>query len=170
MPKKFTIDMVRRIDTYEKTAQPDELYYMVSKSESEKILSEGVIKPASSDNMCWVFSSAEDIPSYIKLVGSDKGRQHYNSYGFVVTEPPLDHENTVVLKLKPRYKEPDLWFRQIVNEKKKGYEYLADNEEEKKKWEEFGRIRLAHFGSIKFRTFEDDIEVIELTEIDKKYA
>ena len=110
---KISLDQMRRMDIYQPIDQPQIVYHMTPRKNLEKILQDGFIDTMT-DYVCFFFPELKYIPFYIELSGADKGRQYYDFDGKIHTAPPLIHEETVVLKLIPRYIEPMHWYQEIV--------------------------------------------------------
>lgn len=159
---KISLDQMRRMDIYQPIDQPQIVYHMTPRKNLEKILQDGFIDTMT-DYVCFFFPELKYIPFYIELSGADKGRQYYDFDGKIHTAPPLIHEETVVLKLIPRYIEPMHWYQEIV--KATNEKILAnDKKAARAKIQQFNDCRVCHYGNLKFKR---DVDVIELVDIDK---
>ena len=165
---KITLAHIRQMrDIFTEIPQPETVYHMTHRSNLPAILKDGKIKNMDSpggggaDFMTWFFPSLDNIPVYIELTGADTGRKYYGNDGQIHMAPPLNHAETIVLKLRPRGSQPMEWY----TETKRGRD-LSGNAPEKtaKLLEYMNNCRVCHFGPM---AFNPDPEVIELTEVDK---
>ena len=170
MPKVSLMEM-RRMGIFEEIEQPEYVYHMTSREKAKQILADGKVK-VFGDYICFFFDDPKWIPLYIYVFGYDHGHEYIGLDGRPKKNPPLVHEDTVVLKLKPRRKEPLVWYREVAKSL-----YTKDTEKEMgegmtlERYEAMAyfmyRCRLCHYDNLAFRN--DDIEVLELTEIEAKY-
>lgn len=161
---KVTLAQVRRMGIYEEIAQPEKVYHMTDRKNLENIIKDGKIK-SKADYMTFFFPSIEDIPIYIELTGADTGRQYWDFDGKIHTAPPLNHAETVVLKLAPRGRQKMEWYRETINKTNTPFpNEPATKETARKLWEYMNNARICHYGSM---PFEKNPEIIELSEIDK---
>lgn len=159
---KISLDQMRRMDIFKPIDQPQIVYHMTPRKNLEKILQDGFIDTMT-DYVCFFFPELKCIPLYIELSGADKGRQYHDSDGKIHIAPPLIHEETVVLKLIPRYIEPMHWYKEVV--KATDDQILADDKQKARaRIQQFNDCRVCHYGNLKFKR---DVEVIELVDIDK---
>ncbi len=159
---KVSLDQMRSMDIYQSVDQPKVVYHMTPRKNLEKILQDGFIDTMT-DYVCFFFPELKYIPLYIELTGADKGRQYHDFDGKIHTAPPLIHEETVVLKLTPRYIEPMHWYKEVV--KATDDQILADDKEKARaRIQQFNDCRVCHYGKFKFKR---DVEVIELVDLDK---
>lgn len=153
---KISLQQMRKMDLFEEVDPPEIVYHMTSRENAEKIQQDRKVK-CFDDYLTFFFPSIDQIPIYIAVTGADSGREHYDSHGRPVKELPLDHEDTVVLKLLCR-KEPLAWYKENNTKNSQLPEPL------KAMWRYMDNARVCHYGDLRFRRVE---EVIPLTEIDK---
>ena len=101
--------------------------------------------------------------TYIKLTNADEGRKYYDFDGKIHVAPPLNHAETVVLKLTPRYSEPMHWFKEILKIKTDDQILSDDKAEAQRRIQMMNDCRVCHYGNFKFKK---DFEILELTDID----
>lgn len=157
---KVTLEQMRRFDFFEETDSPEIVYHMTSRKNAQSIINDGKVK-SFGDYVTWFFTDIEHVLAYIYISGADRGRQYYDTNGRETTDPPLNHADTVVLKLACR-KEPLMWYKEIVNSSKTMYRNMEKTVE--KMWEIMCNIRVCHYGDLRFTKV---LDVIELTDIDK---
>lgn len=104
MPKVSLMEM-RRMGIFEEIEQPEYVYHMTSREKAKQILADGKVK-VFGDYICFFFDDPKWIPLYIYVFGYDHGHEYMGLDGRPKKDPPLVHEDTVVLKLKSRRKEP----------------------------------------------------------------
>ena len=167
MPK-VSLQQMRNMPIFEEMEQPEYVYHMTSRKNAEKILADKRIR-VFDDFLCFFFDDPKWIPIYIYLYNVDKGRMTRGFDGRVHRMPPLDHEDTVVLKLRPRRKESLVWYREtadnILTKEDKSSGLTLDQYEHIIYL--MYKCRLCHYDNLVFR--DDDIEVIPLMEIDAQY-
>jgi hypothetical protein len=146
---------------FESIDVPAVVYHMTDRKNLSAILSDGKID-SKEDFMTFFFPSLESIPVYIAATGADACRLYYGADGRVHQAPPLNHAETVVLKLVPRYNNGD-WF---VESTLAGVQNVS-NPTARALREKLCRLmdaaRVCHYGPMRFKR---DPEIIELTEID----
>ena len=166
---KVSLQELRRMEIFEEIEQPEYVYHMTSREKAKKILEDGKVK-VFGDYVCFFFDDPKWIPAYIYVFGYDHGHEYLGLDGRPKKDPPLIHEDTVVLRLKPRRKESLVWYREVAKS-------LATKNTEKEmgltleQYEAIAyfmyRCRLCHYDNLAFRN--DDIEVMELTDIEARY-
>lgn len=161
---QITLQHVRKMGLFHEIDPPEIVYHMTPLNRLQKILADGKIKAVDeqghkSDYMTYFFTSLEYIPAYIEITGADRGRQYNDFDGQIHTAPPLDHANTVILKLKPRGRQVMEWYIERI--KTDTTIHAADVIEITKL---FDSMRVCHFGDM---AFFGNPEVIPLTEVDK---
>lgn len=155
---KIELRDFRKISIYEDAEQPPLIYHMTARDNLEPIINSGKIKTGT-DFVCWFFTDLKEIATYIDLTGAIRGRKYYDFDGEIHTAPPLIPEDTIVLKMKPQRNEPLTWYRENTAAG-------ATNDESKKLLLLFDNCRIAHFDDF---TFNTNYEILELTDILKKY-
>lgn len=155
---KISLSQVRKMDLFQEIKTPGIVYHMTDKKNIDSIISSGKIN-SKYDFMNYFFPDLESIPIYIQVTGADHGRKYFDFDGMLHTAPPLNHEKTVVLKLKPRGRQDLEWYKEVLPEKKRS----QLTEDGIKLSEYMNNSRICHYGAM---PFEKDIEIIELTEID----
>lgn len=161
--KKFnvTLAQMRSMDIFTQVSQPITIFHMTNRRNLNSIRNDGEINTGY-DYVCWFFPDIESIPLYIELTGADRGRKYYDFDGMIHTAPPLIHEETVVLRLTPRYKEPWAWFIENAKPELAFADYRGE-EEARKKIEQFNNARICHYGNLRFKKHE--LSVMNLNEI-----
>lgn len=159
---KISLDEMRQMDIFQSIEQPKVVYHMTDRKNLDKILRDGYIDTAT-DFICFFFPDLKSIPIYIRISRADIGRKYYGYDGLIHTAPPLIHEETVVLKLTPRYPEPMRWFKEVISGEDDSVPE-KDKEKARAVIQQFNDCRVCHYGNLKFKR---DVEVIELTDIDK---
>lgn len=157
---KISLAQMRKIDIFEEVESPEYVYHMTSRANALAIINDRKVK-CFDDFVTWFFTDLRQIPIYIHLTGADNGRKYYNTQGKVVKDPPLNHADTVILKLSCR-KEPLEWYREVINNTKSGYQNMTETQS--RLWEYMNSIRICHYGDLRFSAV---LETIELTELDK---
>ena len=142
-----------------RTDEPLIVYHMTDKENLNSILNDGKIRTFE-DFVCFFMPTLEDVEKYIYLSRADEGRISRGFDGRLHQEPPLDHANTVVLELIPRYKEPMSWFKEKTDSN-------CQSEKEKEIRRNFDDCRIAHYGDMKFDTRK--VIIHKLTDIDILY-
>lgn len=113
--RKLRVKLERMRDMgFERISQPDVVYHMTDRQNLESILKDGQIKQFN-DFVTYFFLDVRFVSIYCELSEAYHGRQYYGTDGRILTAEPVVPENTVVLKLVPRRKEPDKWFREVVD-------------------------------------------------------
>lgn len=161
---KITLQQVRRMGLFEEIEQPKIVYHMTDRKNIPSILKDGKIKSvrengAQADFMTFFFPSLEEIPVYIELTGADTGRKYYDFDGHIHTAPPLNHAETVILKLEPRGRQPLEWYKEAINDSNRTF----PDEATRKLWEYMNNARICHYGEMRFK---DNPEIIELATVD----
>lgn len=164
MPRISLLEM-RRLNIFEAINQPEVVYHMTSRSNAKQILESGRVK-VFDDYVCFFFDDPKWIPVYIAVFNLDNGYAYQGFDMKVHRKPPLDHSDTVILKLTPRKKESMAWYREVNNSLQTGLE-----EETQKKYDATVyasyKCRLCHYDDFSFR--RDKAEVIELIDIDSSF-
>lgn len=161
---KITLQQVRRMGLFEEIEQPKIVYHMTDRKNIPSILKDGKIKSvrengAQADFMTFFFPSLEEIPVYIELTGADTGRKYYDFDGHIHTAPPLNHAETVILKLEPRGRQPLEWYKETINDSNRTF----PNDTARQLWEYMNNSRICHYGAMRFK---DNPEIIELATVD----
>ena len=166
--KRVSLELMRSMDIWQPVDQPKVVYHMTNRANVEKILQDGYIDTMT-DYVCFFFPDLKSIPLYIELSCADEGRKYYDFDGKIHTAPPLIHEETVVLKLIPRYIEPMYWYKEVMSVK--DHQITSDGElsaddikKAREKIKQFDDCRICHYGNFKFKR---DVEILELVDIDK---
>jgi hypothetical protein len=157
---KISLAMMRRMDIFEEIECPKIVYHMTSRKNAKSIINDRKVK-CFDDYVTWFFTDPHQVPVYIYLTDADHGRRHYDTNGWPVTEPPLDHSDTVILKLSCR-NEPLAWYREVINSSKNGFRDMTALQDQF--WAYMNDIRICHYGTLRFAKV---LDVIELTDIDK---
>lgn len=160
LKKRITLQNARNQFFTPLDYQPETVYHMTNRANLESILNSGKIHTGT-DIVCWFVTDLKNFPIYIKLTGADHGRQYHDFDGRIHTAPPLDHAETVVLKLIPRYYEPLNWLKEVSNQ---NHPQMNDPRI-KEICDMFDSCRICHYDDFKFK--RDSVEIIELTDIDK---
>lgn len=162
---KVTLTEMRRMGIFEEIEPPEIVYHMTGRENLDNILRDGKIKAGADGNAdfaTWFFPALEEIPVYIELTGANTGRKYYDFDGRIHEAPPLNHKETVVLKLRPRGRQEMEWYRERPAEGKN--ESSLSNEKVERLQLYMSAARVCHYGAM---PFEKDPEVLELTEVDK---
>ena len=157
---KISLSQMRKLDTFEEVESPEIVYHMTSRENAKSIINDRKVK-CFDDYVTWFFTDLHQVPVYIYITDADYGRRHYDTNGWPVTEPPLDHADAVILKLSCR-KEPLAWYREVINSSKDGCHEMTALQDQL--WAYMNDMRLCHYGDLHFYKV---IEIIELTDIDK---
>ena len=157
---KVSLAQMRKMDIFEEIKSPKIVYHMTSRKNAQSIINDRKVR-CFDDFVTWFFTDSQHVPIYIYITGADTGREHYDTKGRPAIEPPLDHADTVVLKLLCR-NEPLMWYREVINSSKEYCDEMTDLQDQM--WSYMNNIRVCHYGDFRFRKV---LEVIELTEIDK---
>ena len=160
--KKVTLEQMQRMDIYQRTSQPEVVYHMTSRENLETIRNNGYIHTGN-DYVCFFCLDLKGLLTYIKLTNADEGRKYYDFDGKIHVAPPLNHAETVVLKLTPRYSEPMHWFKEILKIKTDDQILSDDKAEAQRRIQMMNDCRVCHYGNFKFKK---DFEILELTDID----
>ena len=158
---KISLQQLRQMDDFKEIAQPETVYHMTDRKNLKSILYDGKIR-SYRDFFTFFFGSLEDIPVYIELMHADEGRMYHGDDGWVHKAPPLNHAETVVLKLRPRRNYQHAWFREAFGVSKEECSY-GDFEVGKKLQEYLNDVIICHYRDM---PFEKDPEIIELTNVD----
>lgn len=168
----FSLNQMLALGIWERTEQPKTVYHMTNRANLESIIKDGKIKTGH-DYICWFFLSLDQIPRYIKETGALKGRRYHDYDGHMHIAPPIIPEDTVVLKLTPRYSEPLYWYYEVTKltpETTRGEDGkpLTGEQFEKacRRWDAFNHMRVCHYDPLKFK---QDFEVLELSQVLKDY-
>lgn len=160
--KIISLSDARQMDIFQEIPQPECVYHMTDRQNIEAIMRDGKVRTFN-DYMCFFFPDIESVSLYIDTSNALKGRKYYDFDGKWHTQPPLVIDDTVVLKLKPRRKEPLQWFKEIHTEA-----FMQKvPEDERSKVLAFDASRICHYDDMAFRTFPGDVEVIELRDVYK---
>lgn len=170
---KVTLNQMLSMGIWQRVDQPPFVYHMTPRANLESIKQDGRIHTGH-DYICWFFEDLANIPVYLKISNALKGRSYWDYDGNLHTAPPLIPEDTIVLKLIPRYSEPLYWYREVIRIKENETINTATGKplagEEYKKacetQERFSKARIAHYQPFKFKK---DFEVLELAQILKEY-
>ena len=163
-PFAISLDFFASMDIMHRIEQPKTIYHMTSRENAKSILNDGFIHTGD-DVCCWFFTDLKDIPLYLAITHSEsKGRRSWDYDGRLHTAKPLDRNETVVLKLKPRYSEPEKWFIELVKVDSEDEIIGTTIDQANKLMEVFNR-RLVHYGKMKFNTHPENIEIIELADV-----
>lgn len=165
MPRISLLEM-RRMSIFEEINQPEVVYHMTSRSNAEQILDNGKIK-VFDDYLCFFFDDLKWIPVYIAIFNLDNGYAYHGFDGRIHKKPPLDHGDTVVLKLKPRRKEPLAWYREVNNSLRIDLEGDMQKKYDATAFASY-KCRLCHYDDFLFR--RDEAELIELIDIDSSFS
>lgn len=170
---KVSLAQMQIMGIWERAEQPKTVYHMTPRANLESIKKDGKILTGH-DYICWFFEDLAQIPRYLKTTDALTGRKHYDYDGKLHTAAPIIPEETIVLKLTPRYSEPLYWYREAIpmkegeaiNEDTGKPLTGAEFEKAKKFWQEFNAMRIAHYDPLKFK---QDFEVLDLTQVLKDY-
>lgn len=161
---KISLDFFANMESMHRIEQPQTVYHFTNRKNVESILKDGFIHTGD-DVCCWFFKDLRDIPIFLAITHAEtSGRVYWDYDGRLHTAMPIDRNDTVVLKLKPRYSEPDKWFMEIVEAHSEQETPGASLEEAKKAFDAFN-CRIVHYGKMKFNTFPENIEKIELADV-----
>ena len=160
MKSKLSLAQVRKMDIFEEVESPVIVYHMTSRSNAFSIAQDRKVK-CFGDYVTWFFTDLRQIPIYIYITGADEGRTYWDTDGRKRKAPPLNHEDTVILKISCR-KEPLVWFKEIIDSGKKGYQNMSETQN--RIWDYMNNARICHYGDLRFSAV---LETIELTELDK---
>ena len=158
--KKVSLAQMRKMDIFEEVESPKLVYHMTSRENAQSIIHDGRVR-CFDDYVTWFFTELWHVPVYIYATDADHGRQHSDKWGYPTIDPPLNHADTVVLKLSCR-KEPLAWYREVINSSKERYRWMTDLHDQFYSY--FNNVRICHYGDLRFTGV---LEVIELTDIDK---
>ena len=159
---RMSLQTVRSMDVFQEIPQPPIVYHMTERKNVDSIIKDGKIRTFE-DYLCYFFPDLDSVSVYIDVTGALHGRQSYGFDGMVHTLPPLSIDDTVILKIKPRRKEPLQWFREIHTES----DMKKQPEEAQKVVAAFDNSRICHYDDMAFRTYPVDIELIELRDVYK---
>lgn len=158
---KVSLTQMRHWDFFSEIDQPDVVYHMTDRENLNDILNDGKIK-SFNDYVTYFFPDTKCIPVYCAITGAFIGRTYSTTDGKQVTAPPLNIEQTVVLKLIPRRPEKLEWYKEVSKN-----DVLAKRDGLTKEMEQvtqyFDNARIVHYGDFAFKS--DSVEVIELKDI-----
>ena len=157
---KISLAQMRNMGIFEEVDSPQYVYHMTSRDNALSIVKDRKVK-CFNDYLTWFFPDLHQIPIYICATDADEGRNYYDTGGKLVKAPPLNHAETVILKLACR-KEPLAWYKEIIDSSKEGYHDMTDAQN--KLWGYMNNSRICHYGDLRFSTV---LETIELSELDK---
>lgn len=164
---KITLQELRRMGIFEEIDTPQVVYHMTNRENLDSILRDGKIRSVrgpgeKADFVTYFFPAVEEIPVYIELTGANTGRQYYDFDGRLRIAPPLVHEETIVLKLRPQGRQDMEWYKE---KPAKGVNNSSLSNDSVEKLQEYmSAARVCHYGPMRF---QKDPEIIELIEIDK---
>lgn len=166
---KISLKQMQSFGIWDKVEQPRTVYHMTDRSNLESITKDGAIKTGH-DYVCWFFPDINSMFTFFDVTGAlVHGRDYFDYDGKTHHAPPLDPAQTIVLKLTPRYPEPQLWYKQRPKHEQApiigaaGIPLTgAEREIVFDKQRKFENCRICHYGAMKFKR---SFEVLELSEI-----
>lgn len=167
---KLTLEQMLSLGIFKRIDQPPTVYHMTPRTNLDKIIMDGKIRTCT-DYVCWFSTSIDKLLTYIELSNALTGRKHGDFDGKEHTAPAINPQDMVVLKLKPRFKEPLYWYAEFTPHLEERAFIDGDTNQPipaEKRQEcidlrrKFDDSRICHYGDMKFKR---DFEVIELAEI-----
>lgn len=158
---RIPLEMVRKAPWVEEIDQPEFVYHLTEALNLESILEDGKIK--SFNHFLTYFSTSPfQIAVHVRLSGvTECIRIKIRTDATLVHLQPIDVDDMVVLKLKPKRKEPMAWYREISDVNNlPGTEHT---EGDRKLVSYINEASICHYGDLEFS--KDEIEIIPLKNI-----